>query len=320
MQSLQAYKKLEKRGDPQIAPQPQMVGDPSNRQALGSVLGLGLASAGLGAGGRALLGLKELWEKSLRGKRKPAHPAVVEVGVPELAPNYKVAGFPDVQVPDGIKPNIGRSQSERPGVLDWFAGRTHTDIPSKPWVIPAGVGAAVGGTLGGYHLVDSLLGRLNKRDKDREVEDAKEEYRKALIEQYTPDSPALKTAETNALAKDLEELTQLVKKAGINDTAGQAAGGYLALAGLLAGGTGIATYNWAKSHSPEERLAKAIKQRERLRWATRPPEIYAVAKPVPVGLNHNMENTFSPATPEDEAEVRKVATASANKLASLYKP
>ena len=80
---------------------------------------------------------------------------------------------------------------------------------------------------------------------------------------------------------------------------------------------GASSCNNFFTNSSDERLAKAIREREKLRWATRPPEIYAVAKPHPVKLQTQMPNsTYSPGTEEDEATVKKLAA----EVASLYKP
>jgi hypothetical protein len=291
------------------------------------LVSLGLLTAGGGAAVRSLIGLKDMVAKSYGKRKPPTHPAVVEVGVPEVveedAPPEAQRAAPSLGAKfagDGvyIPPTEGQAPDMRSTVLDWLKGRTHTDIWSKPWVPIAATGAAIGGGYAGYKGVDALLGRLHKNDQTQDLEEAKEDYRKALLEQYTPDSPAVKHAGASELGKDLNTLFDLVKTAGtVNDLAGIGVGGYLPLAALLAGGTGAATYNWVKSRSPEERLAKAIKQRERLRWATRPPEIYAVTKPRPVRLSQEpAQTTFGAASEQDEADVRKIAA----EVGAMYKP
>jgi hypothetical protein len=300
-------------------------GDATQLDALKNVMNLGLTGFSVGAGTRSLLGLRDMFAKSMAKNRRTTQPAVVEVAVPrtveedeesEAVPAFqrrlgpKMATAP-YYVPEGM---TGPPTLE-PTFLDRLFGRRNVPQIAKPWFMPAAIGIGAGSIYGGYKAVDHVLGGLHKQDRQREMEEAKNEYRKALVEQYSADSPNIKRAES--LGNDLSELYQLYKKGNLNDAYGTALGGYLSLAGLLAGGTGLATYAWAKGRSPEERLAKAIQQRERLRWATRPPEIYAVAKPTPVRLQtETPKGSYSPASEEDEAEVRKIAA----QIATYYKP
>lgn len=204
----------------------------------------------------------------------------------------------------------------QPGLDDLVKGRLNEEHTAKPWFLPTALGLGGAGLYGGYKAVDKVLETKRKQDKEQELEDAKEEYRRALVEQYSPEG-VKRGAEQDELGKDLSELYQLHKQASwasaTAPVAGPALGLYGALAGILAGGTGLATYEWAKDKSPSERLSKALKDRERLRWATRPPEIYAVAKPVPVRVGVNGNNTH-----EDDEIKNRVAEAA--KIASLYKP
>lgn len=303
-------------------------GDETNPEALRQILGLGLTTFGLGATGRSLLGLKDMFAKSFKRQRASVRPAVVEVNVPHVVeedeeerPKPRRASLFKTGQRVYVPPGTDTSSASGPTLLDKAMGRTHSNIPSKPWYIPAATAAIGGGLFGGYKLVDTLLNKVHKQDKDKEMEEAKEEYRKALIEQYTPDSPAIKRGSAEGIQEDLDKLYMMYKKADFNDLAGKSVGTYGALAMLLAGGSGLATYNWVKSRSPEERLATSIRQRERLRWSTRPPEIYAVTKPSPVRVSSKEDrpkDTFNEATPETEEEIRKISSAS--KIASLYKP
>lgn len=547
----------------------EMVGDASNQEALRRILGLSLAGVGVGATTRALMSMKDLYARSLKKRKPPQHPAVVSVGVPEVQeedPNgiahlqasslgQKFAGETATPGPPATSEGIhfptdltdaasGTTPSGDPTWLDFLLGRTRHDIFAKPWAIPAAMGAATGGIYAGYKGVGALSDALKDREKKKELEESKKDYRDALIEQYNPDSVAIKRGSIPSLAEDLNELTELVKLAAplpaagkqlqasspwiispnatakdihtssifgkpapagklfalppaFNDTvrgedlgfrdikrnlfdrggrsgpdgsyplpedagikpyelmggtgtavpyqdeyrneyhqgitrpsaedknpystprnraldtsryyynphyeAGHqrnfnvgggasstihpiekspnipigsrehwdmrdklpapplsheeiiqqrynakplkgtgeieanwgkkqssylgkiadstlgnvgstATGAYLALAGLLAGGTGLATYSWAKSRSPAERLAKAIKTREQLRWASRPPEIYAVTRPQPVKIKSTQPpmDEFGRASQEDEDDVRKIA--------AMYKP
>jgi hypothetical protein len=278
------------------------------------------------------MGMKDFLQSNFRRRRPPTHPAVVAVNVPqaveeeEAAPSLQRSLGPKVaegeEGPPGLLDVATRAMTgppattPGPGIGDFLSGRMSANVGSKPWFWPAALTAGAGGIVGGYKGMDYLLGGIKKKEREQELERAKEEYRKALIEQYSPES-IKQGAVQDELGRDLTELYQLHKEAGgVTDALGTATGGYLALAAALAGGTGLATYNWAKARSPEDRLAKAIKQRERLRWATRPPEIYAVTRPAPVRMQSQaQEDTFAPGSEADQETVRKYA----QEVAAWYK-
>lgn len=297
------------------------------------VLGIGLAGIGVGAGARSLMGLSDLLaQKHEEERRRTSRPAVVQLNVPTLAADdgTKTASDPTDEAPS-VAGLLGRWGQRAVGSLlpssqstgDFLAGRHNVSETAKPWFWPAAGLAAAGGLAGGYGVVNSALTGVHTQDKQKQLEDAKNEYRRALVQQYSADSTNIKRgAAQDELGRDLHELYTLCKEADWwTDAMGHLTGGYGLFAGLVGTGAGVATYNWAKSRSPEERLANAIKQRERLRWATRPPEIYAVAKPSPVRLSSEAGQeaaTYSPGANEEEDAVRKVAAA--KEVASLYKP
>lgn len=331
-------------------------GATTNAIARNKVLGIGLTALGLGAAGRSLIGLRDMYAKAFSHRPAPTAPAVVEIGVPTVtedddeeqnrqnrmrAPtlfksadkfNYNPSpSDPSNTANIGILPDVNPTDvtaSPLKAMLNYLGGLKHVTPTTKPWFMTAALGAGMGGLYGGYKLVDHVLDKTHQADKDRELEDAKNEYRKALVEQYSPTSPAVKRANAEAtLGEDLNTLYELTKEATrkggwgdkFNDWSGTALSGYGALAALLAGGSGLAAYNWTKARSPEERLAKAIKQREKLRWSTRPPEIYAVTKPLPVRMSsqERPKDIFTEATPEDQEAVQKI---SSEKIAALYRP
>lgn len=294
-----------KTGNSAVAP---MVGDESNAEALRGALGLGAAGIGAGIGLRSLLGWRDMLARNVAKRRKSQKPAVVEVTVP--APAEKLGSdAPSLHIPPSAQ-MPGDPVAPPASLGDWFKGRTTDKLWAKPWFPLAAIGLPTAGIYGGYKLIDSIMDRAHARDRASELEKAKEEYRRALIEQYTTANPAKHASQASELSKDLNELVELVKQGGnlFTEGAGALAGGYLPLAALLGGGAGLATYNWVRARSPEERLAKAIKQRERLRAASRPPEIYAVTHPRPLPIN----NPFHEASPDDEEAVKKIA--------ALYRP
>lgn len=86
-----------------------------------------------------------------------------------------------------------------------------------------------------------------------------------------------------------------VKQADMPGWAGKGLGIYGTLAGLLALGSGTAAYKFTKDRSTNKLMEDAIKQRERERWARRPPEIYAI--PTPVRLTRGGDVTQSGKAP-----------------------
>lgn len=275
---------------PPTPPSGEMIGDPSNKVMLNNILGVTLASLGVGAAGRSLLGLRDLANRAAAKKKRTVHPAIVEVNVPKVTE----ASEKTAQTP-GAPPSTG---------WDWLLGRTTDNLHAKP-LYYTGMGAgAIGGLYGGYKIVDKLMNHLQKRDKEKELEQAKEEYRNAVLGQYT--GGIKESKEQEELSKDLDILCKLYKEGNFG---GAVTNMYLPIAAALALGTGTMTYSWMKGRRPEERLAKAIKQREMLRQATKPPEIYAIAKPVPMSPAKEQQGLrYSPGTEEDEETLSKVAS------------
>ena len=304
-------------------------GDATQLDALRQVLGIGLTGLGVGGGVRSIQGLRDMFARIGAKPRRNPRAAVVSLNVPTTEGIDKQAGDEDAANPVELAARVGLGglgsliPSWPKGTTgDFLMGRMNATHTAKPWFLPLALGAAGGGLMGGYRAMDAGLDHLHKQDKDRELEDAKSEYRKALVEQYSADHPNIKTSSDSSLGADLHELYQLHKvgafeKESLVDGLGTLLGAYGAGALLVGGGTAAATYNWAKSRSPEERLANAIKQRERLRWATRPPEIYAVAKSAPVRVSENPQNRFNKADDDEEETVRKIAKA--KKVAAMYK-
>jgi hypothetical protein len=278
--------------------------DTTNAAALKKVLNLGLMGLAGGAGLKAILGFKDMLSRPGYERRKTPNPAVVEIGIPANKMANEGSSAPAPFVPDvHLSPDGSNVPTyAKPGLLDWLAGRTHIDMMSKPWFLPAAIGVPTLGAYAGYSAVDHATEALKKKEREDELEKAKGDYRKTLMEQYTDGKTA---AAKSDFDKDLDELVELVKSASsLNDWAGFGAGGYITLASALAALTGKATYDWAKTQAPDERLAKAVKTRERLRWATRPPEIYAVTKAL---QPKKQDKSFNIASPDEQNDIAKVA-------------
>ncbi len=117
--------------------------------------------------------------------------------------------------------------------------------------------------------------------------------------------PHAKSATKVASSEVLDELEVLAeaveKKASVlgfeAPSWGQLQGMYGAYAIPAAAASGLLAYNHFRSRSTNTLLEKALKERERQRWASRPPEIYAVPQPVHLEGGHLTE-TESKKMPE----------------------
>jgi hypothetical protein len=304
--------------------EPLTVEQQTNKDAIKQVLQAGLFGLGIGAGGRAFMGLRDMLAyRPYTPPKVGIRPSVVELNLPQAQQEEedkrrlrKTAEIPGPQtVADALN-----SPTDN-WLVDRLKGLKNVKPMFKPWFLPSIIGAGGLGALAGYKAVGAGTDYVQDRNRKQELEDAKREYRNALVEQYNVD----KQSADSASATLDRVASRFVKQAGsINDYASLGLGTYITLAGLLAGGAGYGTYNWVKDRAPENRLAKAIKQRERLRWATRPPEIYAVTKPVLPGQTTALEEEDQDAKNEDQAKARRAPTmpklgAAEMAVAALYK-
>lgn len=308
-----------------------------------------LAGLGIGAGARGLLGLTQLTSSNLAKKNNVGlSTTVAEMPVPRLvneedeeddeAPrSQKFASglYEERRPPEPPKFLTGQQHAISPAWATWndwkpkprgmfghLAGDDATTKPGIPWYIPAiGIGAA-GTAYGGYKLVDWLLNKRRKSQTDEELTESKQRYRNALFAQYTPEQVEKWSSVT--LGQGLDLLFDVVNKhtngqleklaIDIADTSGKAFGLLGLMGGSIALGTGIGTYKYVKSRSPEERIKKVIQQRERERWLRRPPEIFAIPTTVPVTHPKFPENQINET--EDEEETRQKVAALVNELFS----
>jgi len=327
----------------------------TNAEALRRAVGVGTLLFGAGAFGRGLVGLKELFRpRGIRPGTTGPRPVQLDVAVPEEEEEEEEAHTPvprlrlksaqgELKLLPAPQSGIGILPGENEGDpyivdqainvkpegwswADWFLGKYNPKIMEKPWFLTTTLGLGGLGAYGGWKLADKILDWRRESDIRQELEEAKEEYRRALISQHSADKAA---SAGPTLDEALGTAYELVKSAGFGDwLAGQIRGWgglganfYLPIAAMLAGISGLGAYHFAKGRSPEERVAKAIKQRERLRWAIRPPEIYAVPRP----QRRLPEET---AEPEEEDVAENVlavpslarAKAAAAEMAALYKP
>lgn len=277
--------------------------DPIPGEALKDILTVGGLAAAGGIGARGLLGLRYMF-----GRRRP---------------NLSRAIGPTViSVPTPVYRNPKDEERAQALALKTANVTSRTQLP---WYLPGVTLAGIGGLAGGYKLMDYLMDRKRKSDLQAEVDAAKADYHKAMIDQYdpaavpaagavVPDLPlpaktvnpggapqlALKAA---GLQADLDALVAQVEKQAMPGWAGKGLGIYGTLASLLALGSGAAAYKFTKDRSTNTLMEDALKQRERERWARRPPEVYAIPTPVKLTRGGALSPAgAAPALPGTETE------------------
>jgi hypothetical protein len=288
-----------------------MPGDASNTELLQQLAGLGLVGLSAGAGVRSIMGIRD-WMHRLRERPNPYAPAVIRVVSP-----------PEEEEEDSLRPARLKAANPTapaaapqmdPTWMDWLLGRTTDKAWAKPWFMTAAIGAPMLGLAAGYRGVDNLMDSVTKRQRQSELDSAKEDYRKALLQQFYSEKAGSADDPACELGRDLTELYGRYKEAGetrdllrwmgntagtgirntvgaigeglglptpqtLSEAAGAVTGAYAPVGLGIAGLSGYLAYNWARGRQPDKRLADAIKARARARLASRPAEIYAIEMP-----------------------------------------
>ena len=256
-------------------------------------------AAGLGA--RGLLGLYNMARRNLtdnpRTSYTPYSPVVSEVPYPEEEENRKHAAWTPLPAPNFPPPPKPPKPPRRKtaGLLDTigdetgkiFGGEYADSMLSHPLGPVALGGAGLAGTVGGYKLMDYLMKRQNKSQRQNELAKARQEYEQALLTQQEHKVAGEKTAavklgeELDRLADMVEKIATTLEKQGFGQQAiSKALGMYLLTGGAVGALTGNATYNFFKKRQPAYVLDKALKQHRREMALQRPQPIYA--RPIPV--------------------------------------
>lgn len=229
--------------------------------ALGDVKRLALATLGVGAAGRGAVGLYNMFKRNTR-KRRPT-------GGPSLSLPYPVA-------------------LKEAGIADFLGGANATTKAGIPWYGPAMMTAGIAGLAGGWKGVDHLLNKQRKRERDKELDTARQEFHDALISQYDRPlagaGPTKAAAEQTAMEKvgaDLDAIYDVFEKAAttLGDVAGQGAGMYGMYAGLTGLMAGALVYDKSRKRQRRAILEKAMQRRDRRKFNVSPPEIQAVPEP-----------------------------------------
>lgn len=217
----------------QAAASRQLRSEALRRAGYASLLGLGL-----GAGARGLLGMHNLSKKKKKEKLEDESAVLPEIPIYSKQSNF-------------------------------LSGQYATSVSGVPWAMPAAVGGASLGAIGGWKFLDYLLDKRRRQALDRELELAKEEYEKAL-----------RSKSSSTLSQELDRLydnTIRVKSSmSWGDLLGRLAGVY----GVYALGSGalggVFGYNYGKSKQRKTIIDEAQKMRARERMMRQPPPIVAV--------------------------------------------
>ena len=283
----------------------QMANNQIQADGLRDVRNLALATAGVGLGLRGLTGLVNLMRKPAKKTRS---------GPAELPLPYPVEAD---AAPDTVFKTAG----------SFLAGDMASTKGGMPWYGPSMLFAGLGGLAAGWKGMDYLLDKRREAERQRELENARQDFHDALLSQYDKplDSPSgsvnvkpklKKAGEESTMEKVGQELDRrfdqfsgLVEKQGIDW--GNLAGGATGMYGMYAGLTGLlagaVAYDKFKKRSRGAIIDKALQRRERRRFMQAPTEVYAVPEPVKV---------LPRVAPDEEAELLKASMA---KIAAFAK-
>lgn len=140
----------------------------------------------------------------------------------------------------------------------------------QSYTYPLGALALLAGGWGGYQALDTALDNHHQRQSEGALEEARRRYQRAMTAQF--DRPKL--AASNRAGAALDALAALAEKQADFPALDQAKALYMTAAALAAAGTGLGTYRYMRDRDPDALLEKAVKERERQRLASRPPQIY----------------------------------------------
>lgn len=266
---------------------------------LPQIAGAGLAG---GIGIRSLAGLVQLLSHNTRGVPQQADPTVLDI---PYRPNTRE------ELAEEEEPKQRRSlkfgSTKKADVGQWWAdmisGKHSTGYADNPiaWPVSLGVGAAAGAT--GYKATDMLFNRQKKKMLDEELNDAREDYHQALMQQFTNPiqgkklvtkdvddvkEASLKDAnlvknildskDSYQIGEELEKLANWWDDAGWLGRTGL--GMYMAAAPALALGTGVGVNHYLDAYDADKAKTDAMRKAIKERTSNAPEEVFANFVPV----------------------------------------
>jgi hypothetical protein len=288
--------------------------------ALRNIKNIGLTSLGIGAGAAGLKGLVGMLRQNVRPRPHALASALMPLPLPVEEKEEKKEK--DKQADDEPVTNIRRvvmihikhSKPKEESKTGFDKTAQPTALWGIPWYYPGALVAAAGGTALGWKGINALLKRRADKEREQSLEAAKEEFHQALLSQYTKPLPSSylrgsqqkESSDSNsvALSKELDKLfdklhlasTVVEKRGGFFDNLpGGLLGGYGVYAGTAGTIVGKVLYDAAKKRNRQAILEKALKSRERSRFARQPTELLAVPEIVQVPREEEEEKrTVSP--------------------------
>lgn len=296
----------------------RMAGNVNTALIARRIAGLGMGSLGVGAAIAGVGGLMHLATRSFAPPPTlPSRRQRIVVAVPEktaagpyaaAAAAFGAVKAAQPRVPALSELPVGTETVARgldtlgmlkdPNGANWslpwdsimnYGGRALAD---KPWAIPAATAAIVGGGYLGHKLTSMAVDKARNVEGDSELSTAKQRYESALMPKSAADATLLRVFDRilpdtlapgdavkfgYALADALlgSEKRAMTGLGPINTLMGA----YLAAAGTIGVGSGVAAYNWAKSNSPDSQIEDALRARREQLFAAGPSPIMLVPQP-----------------------------------------
>lgn len=263
-------------------------GDPAqalrNAKAIQSVLGLGLAGLGVGAGARGMLGIRRLlWPE--QHSLAPSSP--VPSSLPIMLPRIE-----EEEEREGEEPLRKAAAALKAADPQWWqVPSTMCKAALQAWQIPASAVLAGSGLAGGWTLMDKILDARRKSEQNRELEDAQQEYEDIIRRQY---ELSMKSADAQGLDAVFDSREQLTKCGG--DWWEGIKGAYILALLASAGGGAYGGWQMARAGGNKQRMAQALQERKR-HMSQQPQPIYAFPQ----------EKSFPPLDPALKEEEREIA-------------
>lgn len=220
-----------------------------------------LLSAGLGAAGRAGLGLAHLMQPAPSYNPTPSYQ---RVGIATADEDEKQAA--DDPFSQGVDWLAGLTEKAFPWGKTPFFGRGASSAGAVPAYLGIGIPAASLAMMGSWGLTDKVLDWRRKQELNNRLQAARSEYQRLLNEALVKHS-----ADEDGIEAELDELADIVTAGEektaftLTDAPGYAGGALTAYALLSLLGSGLASYNFFRSRNQRTIAEEALKRRAKER-------------------------------------------------------